>query len=123
MDENNIIKYDVDLEYYKHKLEYLVAQDVAQAFSLDNALTIIALLFSMGAMVIAFIQNHKIDENAVTICGKSPAFIAVTTVLVAVLGYAIYAQYKHCRNKRELPNLIEKTKNTIKMLKEERLEK
>lgn len=123
MDEHSGIKDNVDLAYYEYKLEYLAAQDVVQAFSLDNALTIIALLFSMGAMVIAFIQNHKIDENTVTICGKSPAFIAVTAVLVAVLGYAIYAQYKHCQNKRELPKLIEETKNTIKTLKEKRLEK
>lgn len=56
------IENDTQLAYYEHVLQNLAAREVSESFVLDNILTILALLLSIGAMMVSFTQSENLHS-------------------------------------------------------------
>jgi membrane protein YdbS with pleckstrin-like domain len=103
------IENNTQLTYYEHLLENLAVKEVSQTYALDNILTIMALLISIGAMIATFGQVNGSNFSLVQ--------TAVIIVLSGVIGYAIYAQYTLIKNKKELPLMVKTVENAIECYK------
>lgn len=111
------IESDTQLAYYEHVLENLAAREVSALFILDNIVAIIALLISVGAMMVTFAQNYKQHDTEKLIFGITPLSFIVIVVLVGVLFHAVYAEYTHRKEKQELPKMISITQDAIECYK------
>ncbi|MBE0515201.1 hypothetical protein [Sulfurimonas sp.] len=122
MDECLDIDESVRLMYYEYRLQHLVGQEVANIFSLDHLLTIIALLFSAGAIMVAFAQSFSSGNNAPLVYGMNPAVLIVSLILTAVLIYTLVVNHKYNANEHKLSTMITSTQKKITEYKK-RLEK
>lgn len=103
------IESDTQLAYYEHVLEHLAAREVSALFILDNIVAIIALLLSIGAMMTSFTQNENLHSWYVQ--------LPMVVVLLVALGYGVYAEYTHRKEKQELPKMVAIVQNAIECYK------
>lgn len=105
------IENDTQLAYYEHVLGHLAAREVSESFLLDNILTIIALLLSVGAMMTSFTQNENLHSWYVQ--------LPIVVVLLGVIGYGVYAQIVLNKNKKELPKMVAIVQHAIECYKKQ----
>jgi uncharacterized membrane protein len=107
------IENETQLTFQTHKVQELITKQISLEYGVGDIMAIITLLIALGAMMISLVADH-ISSSA-----NKWLFITVAVViLLAVGGYACYAQYKVSNDQRIIQNQITQTINAIQTYKE-----
>lgn len=124
--DNTEIANETQLTFQEHKVEELITKQISLEYNLNDVFLILALLISLGSMILAMIQNHisisssngneTIPKEKLSMMEKS-SFRTTVVVLIASIGFGGYAHYQESQDKALIQNQINKTISSINTYK------